>query len=107
MSFEGHAQTGQIGHVYSVVWFVAGHDTVWFNGNDNILFKEGETVPVRYQVNHPSDARLNIFPSIWGDTIVYGGIPVSVLLIIFLHPGIVPRRSKIRLNAKRPVIEIV
>lgn len=107
MSFEGRAYTGQIGHVYSVIWFVAGRDTVWFNGNDNILFKPGETVPVRYQKHHPSDARINVFPSIWGDTLVYGGIPVAILLIVFIHPGIVPRRSKIAVNAKRPFVQIV
>ncbi len=107
MSFIGHSQSGQIRHTYSVVWFVAGKDTVWFNGNDNILFKPGKTVPVRYPIQHPADARLDVFPSIWGDTLVYGGIPVLMLLCIFLHPGIVPRRSKIRLAATRPFIEIV
>ena len=107
MSFAGRAYTGQIGHVYSVIWFVAGRDTVWFNGNDNILFKPGETVPVRYQKQHPSDARIDVFPSIWGDTVVYGGIPVAVLLVVFIHPGIVPRRSKIAVSAKRPFVKIV
>ncbi|HYC27200.1 MAG TPA: DUF3592 domain-containing protein, partial [Chitinophagaceae bacterium] len=102
MSFVGKSQTGQIGHAYSVVWFVAGNDTVWFNGNDNILFKPGEPVPVRYLKNDPSEARLDVFPSIWGDTLVYGGGPLLVLVALFLHRGIIPHRSKIKLSAKRP-----
>lgn len=107
MSFAGRSYTGQIGHVYAVIWFVAGKDTIWFNGNDNILFKPGETVPVRYQRRHPRDARIDVFPSMWGDTLVYGGIPVAILLVVFLHRGIVPLRSRIAVSSKRPFVQIV
>ena len=106
MSFVGKNQTGQIGHIYSVVWFVAGKDTIWFNGNDNILFKPGEPVPVRYQKDNPNEARLDLFPSIWGDTIVYGGGPLLVLIALFLHRGIMPHQSKVRLSKKRPFIAV-
>lgn len=106
-SFKGKAYTGQIGHVYMVISFVENNNTVWFNGNDNILFKDGEQVPVRYQRRHPADARINQFIPIWGDTVVYGGIPVIILLAVFFHPGIVPRRSKIVLNFRRPFLQIV
>ena len=37
-------------HIYSVIWFMAGKDTVWFNGRNNILFEENQIVPVRYQL---------------------------------------------------------
>src|SRR2546423_7554823 len=97
--FVGKSYTGQIAHVYSVIRFMAGHDTIWFNSNDNILYQPGQIVPVRYQSAHPSEARVNIFVSIWGDTVVYGGIPVLILLVMFLHPELVPRRSRLRLQA--------
>ena len=107
MSFVGKRYSGQMVDTYSVIWFVAGNDTIWFNGKNNILFKEGEEVPVRYQRNDPSDAKVNIFLSVWGNTVIYGGILVVVLLVIFLHPQIIPYRSKIRLNNKKPFVQIV
>src|ERR1700730_8109361 len=75
MGFVGKSYSGQIAHVYSVIKFIAGKDTIWFNGNDNILYQPGEVVPVRYQRDNPSEARIDVFPGMWGDTIVYGGIP--------------------------------
>lgn len=107
MGFIGKTYTGQLLKVYSVISFVTGRDTVWFNGNDNVIYKEGEPVPVRYQRSHPQDARINIFGSIWGDTIVYGGIPLAILLVIFIHPSIIHRRSRIRLTAAKPFVQVV
>lgn len=106
MGFRGKSYTGQLEHHYSVISFEAGGDTVWFNGNDNIFFKEGEKVPVRYQRDHPSEARLDIFPSMWGDTLVYGGIPVAILLMLYLHPHIFPWGCRFRLQAKRPFVSV-
>jgi hypothetical protein len=105
MGFVGKEYSGQIVHVYSVIRFRTGKDTIWFNGNDNILFKPGERVPVRYVLNNPKDARINYFVSVWGDTVVYGGIPTLIILIAYLHPLIVPKRSRIHLNFKRPYIQ--
>jgi len=107
MGFIGKSYTGQLVHNYSVISFQVGKDTIWFNGNDNIFFKKGEAVPVRYQKSDPNEVRLNIFPSMWGDTIVYGGIPVAILLLLFLHPHIFPRRTKFRLSGKKPFVQVV
>lgn len=107
MGFVGKSYTGQLIHYYSVISFQAGKDTIWMNGNDNIFFKKGEAVPIRYQKNDPQDARLDIFPSMWGDTIVYGGIPVAILLLLYLHPHIFPRRTKFRLSGKRPFLQVI
>ena len=107
MGFAGKEITGQIAHIYSVISFVAGNDTVWFNGNDNVLYKPGEPVPVRYQRLHPSDARINIFGSIWGDTIVYGGLPAIALLIMFLNPFIIPWKSQVRLSVRKPFVKVI
>jgi len=106
MGFVGKAYSGQIVHEYSVVKFGVQKDTFWFNGNDNILYKPGEKVPVRYQVKNPREARINIFSSIWGDTVVFGGIPLIILLIVIMHPQIVPYSAKILINRSRPFIQI-
>ena len=106
MGFVGKNYAGSYVHVYSNIRFMADKDTIWFKGNDNMFFKEGETVPVRYIRSNPHEARINTFAAIWGDTVVYGGIPVIILLALFLHPAIIPRRSRIRLSTKKPILEI-
>lgn len=106
MGFVGKSYTGTIIHSYSNIRFKVGNDTIWFNGNDNIFFKEGEVVPVRYQKDNPYDVRIDIFPSIWGDTLVYGGIPVVLLIALFLHPQVIPRGSRIRLSTKKPLLTL-
>jgi hypothetical protein len=106
MGFVGKTYAGQIVHVYSVIKYPVGKDTLWFNGNDNILYQR-EIVPVRYQLNHPSDARINVFTSIFGDTIVYGGIPFLIAVISFIHPHIFPYQSKLLLRFKSPFLHIV
>lgn len=106
VGFTGQSYTGQIGHTYAVVLFKVGRDTVWFNGFDNLLFPKGAIVPVRYQKNDPWEARIDVFASIWGDTLVYGGIPTLILLVLFLHPAIIPYRSRLRLSRKKPFIFI-
>ena len=107
MSFVGKTYAGQMTYQYSVIWFMVNRDTIWFNGKNEILFKEGEQVPIRYQRDNPSDARLNVFIAIWGDTLVFGGIPVLVLLVIFLHPEIIPYRSKVVMTTGFPFIKIM
>ncbi|MFM9908301.1 MAG: hypothetical protein ACKVOW_03070 [Chitinophagaceae bacterium] len=107
MSFKGKSITGQLVHEYSVLFFKVGKDTVWFDGNDNIFFKEGESVPVRYQINDPQDARIDALIPIWGDVLVYGGIPILILLVIFLHPQIIPLGSTVKLSTIKPFIQIV
>jgi hypothetical protein len=106
MGFVGKTYSGTYVHVYSNIMFIVDKDTIWFNGNDNIFFKEGETVPVRYQVSNPEEARIDNFAAIWGDTVVYGGIPVLILIALFLHPAVIPRKSKIRLKTGKPFISL-
>ena len=107
MWYHGKSYTGQLVHEYSAIKFIAGKDTAWFNTKDNIIFKPGEIVPVRYQANNHYDAKVDMFIEIWGNTVVYGGELALIVIIIFLHPGIIPRRSKIRLGIKRPFIQII
>lgn len=107
MGFVGKSQTGQLYHQYAVISFKVGNDSIWFNGNDNILFEEGETVPIRYQRSNPHEARIDVFAAIWGDTLVYGGIPLLILIVIFLDPKIIPFRSKVKLQLRKPFIRVL
>lgn len=93
-----------------VILFFAGQDSITFNAPANLLFKQGETVPVRYIRHNPSEARVNTPLRIWGDAIVYGIWPILVLLVIYLIPDsldpLVPRKSKVQLNRKS-IIKII
>jgi hypothetical protein len=104
-SFRGLGLAGdQVAQDYSICWFPLGKDTIWFNGAGNLPFQEGDRIPVRYQADDPYDARLDVFPAIWGDTLVYGGIPLFVLLVIFLHPKVVPWGRGVRIVRRRPFV---
>lgn len=89
---------------YSVCWFPLGHDTIWFNGAGNLGFHEGDPIPVRYPPDEPWNARIDVFPAIWGDTIVYGGIPLFALLLMYIHPKVLPRGRKVRVVWRRPFL---
>lgn len=89
-----------------VIYFLAGNDSFRFNENHNIVFKEGEKVPVRYQEKNPEDARIDVFAAIWRDTFIYGGIPVLILIVIFLDHRIIPFGSTIRLQKRKPFLLI-
>lgn len=106
-AFAGMGSVGdQMPLSYSVIYFRLGRDTVWFNGLGNLGLHPGDRVQVRYKVNDPSDAKVDIFAAIWGDILVYNGIPVLMLLAIYLHPEVVPKRSKIRLVGDPPFIRL-
>ena len=108
MYFTGHGNLGSVLGIstYPVIWFKAGRDTIYFNGNVNIPLKEGEQVPVRYQSNNPADAKINIFSCIWGDSLAYGLGPFLIFWVIFFHPDLVPKKSKVLLG-KWPLVSFV
>lgn len=104
-SFNGLGFAGdQVSLDYSVCWFPLDKDTIWFNGAGNLSFREGDRIPVRYQPDHPWDARIDVFSAIWGDTLVYGGIPLFLLLTMYLHPKVVPRGRGVRVSLRRPFL---
>jgi hypothetical protein len=107
-SFQGGGNAlDQMRMTHSILYFNLGKDTIWFEAPSNLDLQEGQAVSVRYQPANPSDVRLNTFLGIWGATAIYGGIPLFVLLIIFLHPEIVPYSAKLRLTRKKPFVFIV
>jgi len=107
MGFEGRGTAGeQISLTYSYVYYRPGRDTIWFAASSGLPYKHGDRVPVRFEVSAVADARVDNFVGIWGDVLVYGGIPELILLIFLLHPQVVPRGSKLRLTLKSPYIRI-
>jgi hypothetical protein len=107
-SFEGKGSAGErIQLSYSFIYFNYGNEKIWFKGLGNMHLKEGSTVPVRYQTNDPSDAKVDTFYGIWADTVVYGGEPLLILVCIFLHRGIFPPGSRILIKLKKPFLSII
>ena len=95
---------------HNVILFTVGKDSINFEAPINIPFKEGDPIPVRYASDDTSDAKINTFIRVWGDTLIYCLWPALVLLVIYLIPPsldpIIPRRSKIFLNRKN-IIKIL
>lgn len=93
-----------------VILFMAGSDSVFFTAGENHGFTVGNTIPIRYQKNDPSDARIDTPICIWGDTWVNSLLPVMVLLVMYLTPNsfdpLIPHRSRVRLGTK-PFIKII
>lgn len=107
-SFEGKGSAGErVQLSYSFIYFNYRNEKIWFQGLGNMHLKEGSTVPVRYQINDPADAKVDTFYGIWADAVVYGGEPLLILICIFLHRGILPPGSRILIKRKKPYLSIV
>ncbi|MDQ6610326.1 MAG: DUF3592 domain-containing protein [Bacteroidota bacterium] len=90
---------------YAYISFVAGRDTVYFQGKDD-AFKEGDLVSVRYQAKEPEDAKVATFWSLWGNTLAYCGVPLIFWVICFFAPDIVPKGAKVLVGHK-PFLKVV
>jgi hypothetical protein len=107
-AFESYGPAlDQIRFPYSIIYFLVGKDTVWFKGPGKLHLKPGNLVPVRYLPRDPSNARLDSFKSIWAGTIIYGSIPFLILIVISLHPEIIPYRKKVKLTREKPFVWVV
>jgi hypothetical protein len=107
-AFEGAGNAGdQISLSNSINYFRLGKDTILFTGMGNLEYCPGDFIPIRYQVDRPADAEIDRFIALWGKSMVFGGIPLVMLMCIFLHPGVVQRHAKLRLIFKKPFIQIV
>ena len=69
-----------------------------------------KTLGVMCFTDHPSDARIDIPTSIWGDTLAWALYPFLVILVLYLTPQrlqpLIPEKAHIRLTIKRPFIKI-
>jgi len=107
MCFMGKTLNGQFSSEYPVIKFSStGNDTVFFNGAEGVTLKPGERVPVFYYKNDLPGARMASFQGLWVDTIIYASIPLVLLLVIFFHPGIIPKNASI-LVGKKPFIRLL
>ena len=107
MCFMGKELVGQMSNEYPVIKFSSnGKDTVFFNGADGMQFDRGAQMPVRFQKNNPANALVNNFTGMWMGAVIYASIPFAFLLICFIHPGIIPKNSKIQLGG-RPFVRLV
>jgi hypothetical protein len=91
----------------SFIYFRYGKDTIWFKSLAGLRLPENSPVPVRFRKNNPQDARIDNFRGIWLSTIVYGALPFLVLIVAFVHPHIVPWRSRIALIPRKPFIKVI
>lgn len=97
----------QIRLSYSVVYFKLGKDTIWFNGASHLGLPEDTPVPVWYMPGNPHEAIVGTFFGIWGSTVIYSVIPFLFLLVIFIHPEIVPRGARLRIVNRKPFVLLV
>jgi hypothetical protein len=106
MYFTGHGNLGSVLGIssYPVIRFALGRDTIFFNGNVNIPLRPDEKVSIRYRRKDPSDAKVNSFTCIWGDTMAYELGPFLILLILYFHPDLVPKKKRI-LMGKKPFLQ--
>ncbi len=101
MCFMGKSLNGQFSSTYPVIKFnTPKGDTIFFNGLEQAEYQPGQLVPIRYQKNNPNDARINQFAGIWQDTLVYALLPFVLLMMVLLHPEIIPRGAKIIIGRK-------
>jgi len=106
MCFMGKTLNGQFSSEYPVIKFTStGRDTVFFNAAEGVVLKPGEQVPVLYYSDRPSGARVASFQGLWVDTLIYASIPLVLLLIIYFHPGIIPKNATIQVG-KKPFIRL-
>jgi hypothetical protein len=107
MGFEGRGTAGeQIQLTYSYFYFQPGKERIWFTAPPGLDYKEGDSVPVRYLPAEVTNARVDCLIGLWGDILVYGGIPELIVLIAFFHPEVVPRGSGLLLTLKSPYIRL-
>lgn len=101
MEFTGHDNLGSALGIstYPVVKFMADGREYHFNGNIDMPLKRHQAVEVRYRRNDPSNARINTFQCIWGDTVAYGLAPLLVFLVLLLSPYIIPWRSRVKIGS--------
>lgn len=91
----------------SFLYFTYRNDTVWFKAPGGLGLADNTPIAVRFRKNNPQDAKIDNFHGIWMSTLIYGSLPFLVLIVIFLHPAIVPWRSRVVLIPRKPFIKVI
>ena len=107
-AFQGRGNAlDQLPERSSFIYFIYRNDTVWFKSLGGLGLPENSPIPVRFQKNNPQDAKIDNFRGIWLPTIVYGSLPLLVLIVAFFHPHIVPWRSRVVVIPRKPFIKVI
>ena len=107
MGFAGRGTVGeQLQQTYDYMYIPSGDEKIWVNVSGGTGYQPGDSVSLRYLPSDGINARVNSLIGLWGDILVYEGIPELMLLISFLHPQVVPGGSKLRLSRRRPFVYI-
>lgn len=85
---------------FPVYEYVIGEYRYQSAGNYNMPFKVGDSVSLRYKINNPLKTRLNTFPGLWLKVMIWMGVLLLMWTLVFLHPGIIPRRSLLFISRK-------
>lgn len=107
-AFEGRGNAlDQISFPHSEFWFRNGRDTVWVIGPGGLKLEKGSIIPLRFIPGNETHAKVDTFRGIWVGTVIYGGVILLVFLAVFVHPEIVPYRSKVKLMGRQPFVFVV
>ncbi len=110
MRFFGRTIEVQGTSEHAVFKFTTGKDTIFFNGNFDLVYKTGEPVSIRYQKNNPRDARVNSFAGTWLDTVLYILPQLLILSILYFTPEkwqpFIPNGSTIAIG-KKSLLKII
>lgn len=99
--YTGYTKSRSIGkQSFPVVIFETETSVVQFHGSYNLPYKPGDDFPVRYQIKHPEDARLNTFWGCWIETVIICSILFITLTFIFISKGIIPTNKSIILTLR-------
>lgn len=106
-SFMGKTLNGQFSSEYAVIKFTStGNDTVFFNAAEGVQLQPGEQVQILYHKDDMAAARVANFQGLWVDTTIYASIPLILILVIFFHPGIIPKKSFVVIG-KKPFMQLL
>lgn len=107
-AFQGRGNAlDQFPESASFIRFQYRNETIWFKARGWLGLPENAPVAVRFKKNNPQDARIDNFKGIWLSTVIYGSMPLLLLLVIFVHPQVVPWRSRIVLIRSKPFIKLI
>lgn len=107
-AFQGRGNAlDQFPEQSSFIYFIHGNDTVWFKARGWLGLPEDTPLPVRFQKSNPQDAMIDNFKGTWLATVIYGSMPFLLLLVVFVHPHVVPWRSRIVLIPRKPFIKVI
>lgn len=91
----------------SFIYYMYGKDTSWFKALGGLGLPENTPIAVRFHKDDPQSALIDSWRDIWLPTMVYGALPMLVLIVAFIHPHIIPWKSKVIIVRRRPFVKLI